>query len=58
MVYYDHQFAEDKRPRIYQYTLCPDSAECITLDLNGRHRTAAAPQDFIRVHEGGTAAAH
>lgn len=58
MVYYDHQFAEDKRPRTYQYTLCPDSSECITLDLNvvGTGQTSAnanpAPQDFIRIHEG------
>lgn len=50
MLYYDVQAAEDRLPRTYRYTICPDSAACIRLDFN--LVKSVAQTDFIRVYEG------
>jgi hypothetical protein len=55
MLYYDANAAQDKKERIYSYTICPDSAACIHLDFNlvaSEQGKLAAPQDFIRVFDG------
>lgn len=66
MIYYDANLAEDKRDRIYCYTVCPDSAGCIYLDFNLiRSSQTASSQvegpsdgdqgkgvDFVRLYDG------
>lgn len=50
MLYYDVAAAEDRVPRTYRYTICPDSAACISLDFN--LVKSAMAEDFITVYEG------
>jgi hypothetical protein len=50
MLYYDAAAAEDRQPRTYRYTICPDSAACISLDFNLVRSVAQV--DFITVYEG------
>lgn len=52
MIYYDYKVAEDLRDRIYRYTICPDSAGCISLDFN--HIEGDVPSDYIRIFAGNT----
>ncbi len=61
MIYYDVNSAEDKRERIYQYTVCPDSAGCITLDfnmirsdqvVNGRVEGQEDATNFVKIFDG------
>lgn len=50
MLYYDIHDADDKRPRMYEYTICPDGAGCMTLDFTLVQSKVA--QDFIKVYAG------
>ncbi len=61
MIYYDVNSAEDKRERVYQYTVCPDSAGCIAMDFNlissdqamvGRVEGLEEGTHFVRIFEG------
>jgi hypothetical protein len=66
MIYYDANSAEDKRERIYSYTVCPDSAGCISLDFNlirseqanvGQVEGQDAGTNFVRIFDGQSTAA-
>ncbi len=54
MLYYDHETATDQRDRIYIYTICPDSAGCISLDFNLVEclQPGEEQDDFITVYDG------
>ena len=50
MFYYDVKEADDRRPRRYVYTVCPEDASCISLDFRLLHSMKEV--DFIRIYDG------
>lgn len=50
MFYYDVKEADDRRPRRYVYSVCPEDASCISLDF--RLIQSDREVDFIRVYNG------